>query len=440
MNNWILDLPKNLQIRINKVIENNQENYEVLSELYNFLKVNQDKKLLDLKKRKVIVSNQSKDKFDFEDNIHKYDNIEKTSGIIILNEKLTSDIIIFELQIISFQSPIRKKMNLVFHLIEENHKPIPVLSIVNPLNQIPDFSIINLPKSIKFCIVFPILGNSTNTQKKSIISLLFWLNENCIKDTVKMDPILCHLNLDSIKKQLIKSGKLPIDVDNNFHDENNKSSLYLNSVHERIIDYFKRQFNLCGIKLIDYLPSEHFLKSKFLVNSDDVIALSGENEEIKILMIESYKGSKDGLLLFLTRNEHNPSYIIFGFKKPILIYETSRIHHVTFSSITINTFNIIFTIMNKKNEKKHVEFSMVNNKNYQIINKFFEYEKIPNNSQNMNFVEISNEVDSEIIEKSEMNNDLVIPIKENNTNPEKKINDIYVANKSSNDNSVNDLL
>lgn len=42
--------------------------------------------------------------------------------------------IIFEVQQVSFSSPIRKRMNLTFHLIEQNGQALPVMSIVNPAN------------------------------------------------------------------------------------------------------------------------------------------------------------------------------------------------------------------------------------------------------------------------------------------------------------------
>ena len=50
-------------------------------------------------------------------------------------------------------------------------------------------------------------------------------------------PIVCQMNLDLVKKLMIKNGKLPADIESKFITP--RDALPLNPIQERIIDYFK---------------------------------------------------------------------------------------------------------------------------------------------------------------------------------------------------------
>lgn len=295
-------------------------------------------------------------------------------NIVDITTVIDPNSVIFDIQQVSFQSPVRKKLNLVFHLTEQNNIPIPILSIVNPTTNIPDLSIINLATSVKLCVLIPLLNNSTNHKKKMIASLCFWLDP-----VLKSDPIILQINLDLIKKNLVKLGKLPADIDDQFEDNESPHSLDLSRVQETIIDYFTRQFKLCGVNLINYLPGKKVFKNDFILNDDHAIALSRLGKPA-LIICDSHKGAKEGSLLLLSKNEISPAYIIFGFKKPILQYETSTILSKSYSNITRLTFNLTLNI---EGEPKPIEFSMIDQKYHHLIEEFL----IENNIEDESFAQ-----------------------------------------------------
>ncbi|KAK6464918.1 hypothetical protein DFJ63DRAFT_97681 [Scheffersomyces coipomensis] len=392
---WISSLPKDLQVQIYSVLSKYPETTDVFTQLYLHCSgINQQ-------------TNNNNNSNNDHDDYHKKRKIETIDlnndnngnnqsqssstdpstiidGQISITEPLIPETIIFEISQVSFQSPIRKKMNLIFHLIERNGEATPVLSIVNPSNQIPEISLINLSTFIKLCIIVPILGNSTNPTKKNIVSLCFWTNDE------NKDPIICQINLDLIKKQMIKLGKLPTNIENQFINYNENNNLSLHPIHENIIDYFKRQFKLCGINLINYLPGTHIFNNQFTLNNDNALALSNNNISNTLIMVDCHKGAKDGVLLLLNTNEFNHPYIIFGFKKPILLFEISKIKDSSYTNITRLTFSLLFTIVNNKGEERIVEFSMIDQNFFQIIDDFIKSQNINDNSFDANLKEKDN--------------------------------------------------
>lgn len=380
MSDWIQTLPEPLRTEILITVSKAPESFPAFSNLYNYL-ANQD-----VKRRKV-ESQQT------EPPAQEIKAVQPVAapippqtpvtssqpGTITLTAPINPETIIFEISQVSFQSPIRKKLNLTFHLIEENNQPIPVLSIINASKQIPELSLVNLRNSIKLCTLIPILGNSTNSVKKSIVSLCFWINDDLVDDKAYKDPIICQINLDIIKKQMVKDGKLPPDVDNKLQTDPQIDNLSLNPVHERIIDYFQRQFKLCGINLINYLPCSSLFKNNFTLNSDTAIALSTNNIKT-FLLVEAHKGSKDGSLMFLSSNAFNKAFIIFGFKKPILIFDMLNIVNVSYSNITRLTFSMLLTVLNDNKEEKVLEFSMIDQQCFAVIDEFMKLQDINDNS------------------------------------------------------------
>lgn len=355
---WILELPQPLQTKLQVLISRNPGSEVIMSELHGHL----------------VHGTNGGD--------HKRIKVEEPasaptvelngSPIIDIDHAIDPQTVIFEIQLVSFQSPFRKKLNLTFHLIEKQQTPIPVLSIVNPITNVPELSLINLATSIKLCILLPILNNSTNFKKKMIVNICFWMN-----DDLQSDPIICQINLDLIKKMLVKLGKLPANIDTQFPNHvEEANSLDLNPIQETIIDYFTRQFKLCGINLINYLPGSTVFKNKYTLNTDHAIAVTRQDNST-LIICEAYKGSKEGCLLFLSQNDVNPAYMIFAFKKPILVFEVSQIETASYSNITRITFSLNLTL---KNEPKPIEFSMIDQKFFSIVDEYMKSNDIPDES------------------------------------------------------------
>lgn len=300
--------------------------------------------------------------------------------------QINQDEIIFELPQISFQSPIRKKMNLIFHLlVEPGQAPKPVMLLALPTTYVPEISVHDLSNLIKLCVLLPILGNSTNSSKRNIGLLCFWLYDHAAADANKNDPIICQVNFDQVKKQLIKAGKIPAEAETQLKEMNgsNECSDGIKAINEAIINFLQKQFQLCGIHLINYLPSSSPTKNKLSINTDAGVAVSLKANLINdLVMVEAYKGARDGAILMLTANEYNQPYIIFGFKKPILIFDISKVQHISYSNITRLTFSIIVTLVNEKKDSKveTLEFGMIDQKYFQIMDEFIKTQGINDNS------------------------------------------------------------
>lgn len=368
---WILELPDDLQNKITSITRQNPQSQLVFTELYTFL--------TDTKRRKTGATGAA-------GAVGTAENSNGNGGYEELapSSSIHPESIIFEIQQVSFSSPIRKRMNLTFHLIEQNGQALPVLSIVNPTNNSPEISFINLKHAIKLCLILPILGNTTNSKKKGVALLCFWIHDQYYTDSnVSKDPIICQLNLDMIKKQMIKNGKLPPDIESQFDLSTHKNDVALNPIQERIIDYFKRQFQLIGINLVNYLPCSTVFKSKYIVNEDTAVALTNDNNiNPKIIMVECHKGARDGNLIFLEQNEHNPAYLIFAFKKPILVFRLSKVLRASYTSITKHTFTLNVVVLNDRDEERLLEFSMIDQAYFQIIDNFIRLHGISDDSFN----------------------------------------------------------
>lgn len=412
MAEWIQTLPPSLKNKVQKLIDEKPEAGSIFTEIYNHIiqsgtnssNATPSNDTQGAKRRKLggaqtAKSGQLAQPDQPEQISEQQPEITGESGLINITSPINPQTIIFEIQLVSFQSPIRKRLNLTFHLIEQHGTPLPILSIVNPQTNIPEVSVINLVKSIKLCILIPILTNSTNSKKKMIVSLCFWLN-----DSIKSDPIVCQINLDLIKKNLVKLGKLPSNIDNQFEINNeDQSSINLNPIQETIIDYFTRQFKLCGINLVNYLPGTTIFQNKFTLNSDGAIACTRQGKP-GLIICEAHKGAKEGCLLLLSKNEFSPAYIIFGFKKPILLYEVGQVFSKSYSNITRITFNLTFVI---QGEAKPVEFSMIDQKFHNIIDEFLAENEIQDESfaqklREKNDKQIKEEEEEEVSETAQL--------------------------------------
>lgn len=374
---WVDTLPEGLKGQVQELITTTPSSIPVLNELYQYLQLQHE-----TKRRKIDGNNSNNQNGETSKNVNNGDAIKMLSDYSIsINRKLVEEEIIFELPSISFQSPVRKKMNLVLHLLPENGAN-PILLIVNSTTLIPELSFIQLDKSIRLCAFLPILGLSTQDAKRNIGSLCFWLHDEAVIDPGKNDPIICQINLDLIKKHLIKTGKIPATVESQMEPQTQPQGI--KPINEAIIQFLTRQFKMVGFNLINYLPSCNQNRNSLVINEDSGIAISHKANTINdMLLIEAYKGSKDGTFFLFNKNEFNPAYMGFGFRKPILLYLISDIESYSFSDITKYTFTINFEIHDAKREKTElVSLSMIDQKYYSLIDDFLKLQDIENNSFN----------------------------------------------------------
>jgi hypothetical protein len=89
------------------------------------------------------------------------------------------------------------------------------------------------------------------------------------------------------------------------------------------------------------------------------------------LVVAAHRGSKEGLLYFLS------DMIFFGFKKPLLIFRCYEIESISYSSITRLTFNLSIKLFNSAQE---YEFSMIDQTNFDRINEYVTRYELNNQS------------------------------------------------------------
>lgn len=300
--------------------------------------------------------------------------------------------VIFQLLLILFQSPVRKRFHLVFHLLLDPlnvNPPEPVLSIVVPTTNEPELSIHKFSELVRLCMLVPMLGSSMQS-KKRVAQLCLWLNDGS-------DPLVCQLNFDVIKEQLIEAGKIPptkpsqpqpaapkqeSQSDSEVDDAEDDADV----VYDAIIDFLQRQFQLCGINLVNYVPSQYPQgtnnKNVLSLETDAGVAVraSPDANQDSLVIVEAYKGSKEGSLLLLAANGVNAAHVIFGFKKPILVFELAHIKHVSYTNITRLTFSLLITIQRPTEREDVLEFGMIDQQNYSTLDAFIKAQRINDNS------------------------------------------------------------
>lgn len=276
--------------------------------------------------------------------------------------------VICELSSLSFTSPTRRKYNLVFHLfIGTDGVPQPVLSVVNLATNVPEISIRNLLESVKLCVLLPILGNTTVSTKKDTGMMCFWLTDAASLDKTKNEPIICTINLDVVRKQLAKDGKIHPNAESQVAHVNATSD-GIKPVNGLILEFLERQFNLCGIHLINFMPSPLDSKNSLTMNSDTGVAISQLANGIEDLVcVGAYKGSKEGALVLLSTSNH--SYLVFGFKKPIIFVDFSAIRNVSYKDILKFTYTVVVTVQVGDSEQI-LEFSMIDQSSYLSVSYF----------------------------------------------------------------------
>lgn len=375
---WIDDLPPALKAKVSALIQAQPSSEALLTELHNHLTLAKKRKVSDKPKpsqssQPATATNGAPVPPAGPTRVEMV-----TQHILNISGPISPNEVIFELPGLSFSLPNRRKLNFLFHLfIGENNTPLPVLSVVNPANNIPEMSLTNLQSAIRLCVLMPILGNTTVPTKKDTAMLCFWLHKEALAPGAKDEPIICTLHLDSVKKQLVKDGKIPPNAEAQIaHMESTPDAI--KPINELIIDFLQRQFSLCGVKLINYLPSTNPTRNTLNLNEDNAIFLSQKSTAVNdFLAVTAYKGSKDGTLLFIAVSDTS-AYLVFGFRKPILLFSFADIKSISYKDIARFTFSILVTLRTEKEET--YEFSMVDHKSHLEIDEFVKRMNIEDNS------------------------------------------------------------
>lgn len=253
------------------------------------------------------------------------DNIEKKRKVTS-NGVIDEQNIIFSLKNVSVLSPIRKKLDLGLHLSSIDHKP--QLSLVK--NGVSEFSISNLKDNVKMGTFLPV------PEKPNLLYLFVQLKKVNDKD---QDPILLTMNKENVLTEFKSMGLIGQEVDD----------------FNKCTEYIRKQAILTGFKIANpFNPSVE--------------------QPVPSFHVECHRGTKEGTLYFL------PEIIIFGFKKPILVFESSNIESISYSSITRLTFNV--TLIKKVDDGygTKFEFSMIDQTEYSKIDDYVKLKQVKDES------------------------------------------------------------
>ncbi|QLL32540.1 hypothetical protein HG536_0D00620 [Torulaspora globosa] len=231
--------------------------------------------------------------------------------------------IIFSIKDASVLSPIRKKLNFILHLSPQTGKPM--LSLLK--NGKPELTIKDLRTNIKMATFLPV------AEKQNYI-YIFISYENSVSGKYT-EPILMTLNKNALLEQFKESGLLDSSVDD----------------FSNCVEYMRKQAILAGFRI-----SDPFFSSQRAANES--------------FHVECHRGTKEGTLYFL------PDHLIFGFKKPILLFQSVDIEAITYSSITRLTFNV--TLITKGEQK--FEFSMIDQNEFAKIDEYVKRKQVKDKS------------------------------------------------------------
>ncbi|CAO3681170.1 unnamed protein product [Rhizopus stolonifer] len=228
---------------------------------------------------------------------------------------------VLRLSDVSFQSPARKKYDLI---ITTSH-----LILYNPKLEIIESQYLLNDLALGVCLPTP---EKTN---KSFTFALFPKNEEGIVFNTQ-DKVDIHI------------------------EKNNEKQVLTTDKHEAIVQLLTTH---AGISITQ--PSREVFNCK-----------SVDSKEEKAYVV-AYLKAKDGFLFFL------PTGILFGFKKPTLFIPTCSLSNHAVTSITQRTFDLVFTIKKdsvlygnpnfrstKDGEDETIEFSMISQEEYAPIDAY----------------------------------------------------------------------
>lgn len=193
----------------------------------------------------------------------------------------------------------------------------PVLSVAKSNDLKPDLLITDVSNNnIRFSTLLPV------PEKKNQLYLVIFYHTANETSPTKNEPLVVVLNTEQITKQLVGDDKIMKPQDD-------------------LRVFLQRQFQISGFKLAD----------PFSTTTSSPKAPS---------FVTAHRGTKEGLLYFL------PQHILFGFKKPILLFLVHEIAGITYTSITRITFSV--TLKLKNGEK--IEFSMIDQQDFPEIDEY----------------------------------------------------------------------
>ncbi|SCU98341.1 LAMI_0F14202g1_1 [Lachancea mirantina] len=252
---------------------------------------------------------------------------QKRAKISESESALNPNAAIFTLKDVSVLSPVRKKLDLVISTSPETTKPI--LLLLKDTNM--QLKISELSQNVKFASFLPV------PEKPNSMYLYFHYIEDA--GAGQADSLLINLNKDAVLKQFQNSGILAGPE----------------QTFEQCIEYMRKQAILVGFRI----------SSPF----------SSLASETVYFHVECHRGIKEGTLYFL------PNHLLFGFKKPILLFNSQDIESITYSSITRVTFNV--TITSKVGEK--YEFSMIDQNEFTKIDEYVKTKQVTDRSMSDEF-------------------------------------------------------
>ncbi|KAM9938822.1 hypothetical protein OXX80_001688 [Metschnikowia pulcherrima] len=277
---------------------------------------------------------------------------------------------IFQLTGLSFLCPARCKFKLVFHFhVGEDKIGNIALSVVDATTEIPKISIIHPSSTTELFMMIPILGKSTNLKKKDTVMMVLWFKDAVAVTEGENEPILCTLDLDVVKKQLIDAKKLSPDAETHF-STSSTNKMALKPINDAIADFLSRQFGRFGVKLLNLLPSASPGKNSLNMNDEDVICLSkNADKHNDLVMVAASKASKEGRLV-LVANSSECVFLVFGFNQPDFLIKSTTVKAVSYSSITRSTFSMWVTVVDTDGEEVSHGFARIAQKSFQAIDDF----------------------------------------------------------------------
>ncbi|QPG73709.1 hypothetical protein FOA43_001022 [Brettanomyces nanus] len=250
----------------------------------------------------------------------KFDNSGSVADVSALPESLEGLQIILQLPDLSVQSPFRKKVNMVIGAYTDKE---PLLAFTKSIKTRPEFILDDLSDgNVEFATILQV------PDKKPLRMLLIAYKKN-----------LGHL---------YKDGTLLVQFNNDILTEQFGPVLQ----NMNLTEFLLRQFAVFKLLIVD-----------------------GTTEDV--FFVHTYIGNKEGHLYFL------PDHMIFGFKKPILVFKTSDIISVTYTSITRNTFNVSLDVRTGEEGEEageKIEFSLVEQGEFEKIDQYVKSKKFEDRS------------------------------------------------------------
>ena len=238
-------------------------------------------------------------------------------------EAISNSNIIFKLEDVSLLSPIRKRLDFVLYLAADTRKP--AFSLLKDGKV--ELTVADLNKNILTATFLPI------PEKDHSIYLFIQCRNH--PDSKDVDSILLVLRKDKTIHQFQLMGVLP----NNVSDFN------------KCLEYMRKQAILTGFRIGNPFNSP-------------------VSNHVMPFHVACHRGRQEGTLYFLQ------DVLIFGFRKPILVFDVSKIESITYTSITRLTFNVTLIT----NDGERYEFSMIDQSEYSRIDEYVRSKEVKDKS------------------------------------------------------------